>query len=316
MTIYHCKSKNMKKFSTYFALSLILLIASSCSKRYDSPRLVINEVLVINEENFVDSYGQRSGWIEIFNNTAKTQDIGGLFLTNDRSNPKKYPIPKGDILTQIPPRQHVLFWANNKPYQGTFHVSFEFDPNKENYIALFDESGTKIIDEVTIPAGQLANVSWGYDVDGVKLNRTDGTHLLKRLDKVTPSTNNLTLDKNEKVERFRENDKFGATMTITSMLVVFSALILLYIVFKIVGKTSVRIANRKNKNSEEVITKGTKSISQEISGEVLSAIFMALHEEQNNVHDIEHTILTIDKINRRYSPWSSKIYGLRELPRR
>ena len=105
-------------------------------------------------------------------------------------------------------------------------------------------------------------------------------------------------------------------MTITSMLVVFVALVLLYFVFKIVGKTSVRIAKRKNKSSGEVKVSGIKDTSDDISGEVLSAIFMALHEEQNNVHDIEHTILTMDKINRRYSPWSSKIYSLRELPRK
>ena len=306
----------MKKLSTCIALLLILLLSASCSKRYDNPTLVINEVLVVNEENFVDEYGQRSGWIEIFNNTGKTQDVGGLFLTNDKDNPRKYPIPKGDVLTKIAPHQHLLFWANNKPYQGTFHVSFELDPNKDNYIALYDESGTKIIDEVTIPAGQLADVSWGYEVDGINRDRKDGTHLLTVLNKVTPSTNNYTLDKNEKVERFKENDKFGVTMTITSMLVVFVALVLLYFVFKIVGKTSVRIAKRKNRSSGEVKVSGFKDTSDDISGEVLSAIFMALHEEQNNVHDIEHTILTMDKINRRYSPWSSKIYTLRELPRK
>ena len=87
-------------------------------------------------------------------------------------------------------------------------------------------------------------------------------------------------------------------------------------VFKIVGKTSVRIAKRKNISSDLVEVSVTEDTSQEISGEILSAIFMALHEEQNNVHDIEHTILTFDKINRRYSPWSSKLYGLRELPRK
>lgn len=315
MITYHCKSKNMNKTLTYIALLLFILNTTSCSNRVVNPRFVINEVLVINEENFVDGYGQRSGWIEIFNNTAKTQDIGGLFLTNDKSNPRKYPIPKGDILTKIEPFQHTLFWANNKPYQGTFYVSFELDPNKENYIALYDESGTKIIDEVIIPAGQVADVSWGYEMDGNKFDKKDGTHLLKKLEKVTPSTNNYTLDKNEKVERFRQNDKWGASMTITSMLVVFIALILLYIVFKFVGKTSVR-ANNKRKQSFEIAEKGIKTSSQEIPGEVLSAIFMALNEEQSNVHDIEHTILTMDKINRRYSPWSSKIYGLRELPRK
>ncbi len=298
----------------YIALLFISFIIASCSNKVENPRLVINEVLVINEENFVDEYGQRSGWIEIFNNSGSTQNISGLFLTNDKSNPKKYPIPKGDVLTNIPPHQHVLFWANNKPHQGTFHVSFELDPNKDNYIGLYDESGTKVIDEVFIPAGQLADVSWGYEMDGKKYHKESSEDLLRPLKRVTPSTNNYTLDKNEKVERFREYDSSGATMTITSMLVVFSALVLLYILFKVIGKTSVRVNNRRNKSKE--IALGANVPTEEISGEVLSAIFMALHEDQNSAHDIESSVLTIDKINRRYSPWSSKLYGLRELPRK
>ena len=285
-------------------------------RKGENPNLVINEVLVINEENFVDDYGQRSGWIEIFNNTAKTQDIGGLFLTNDKSNPRKYPIPKGDVLTKIAPYQHVLFWANNKPYQVTFYVSFELNPNEENYIALYDESGTKLIDEVVIPKGQVADISYGYEMDGVKYDKKEGNHLLTVLEKVTPSTNNFTLDKNEKVERFRQNDKFGASMTITSMLVVFLALILLYLVFKLLGKSSVKMSNRRNNADVAVESKEVAKTTEGISGEVLSAIFMALHEEQEEVHDFEHTVLTFDKINRNYSPWSSKIYGLREIPRR
>ena len=303
----------MKKLLKYFAFFLILPSFVACSERVKNPRFVINEVLVINEQNYVDGYGKRSGWVEIFNNTAKTQNLGGLFLTNDRSNPRKYPIPKGDVLTKLAPHQHVLFWANNKPYQGTFYVNFELDPNKENYIALYDESGTKLIDEVVIPEGQLADVSWGYATDGVKLNK-EGVNQLTVLEKVTPSTNNFTLDKNEKIERFKNQDKFGASMTITSMLVVFLALVLLYIIFKLVGKASVSISN-KRKAKETTVTVGIKPDKNEIPGEVLSAIFMALHEEQSDVHDIEHTILTFNKISRNYSPWSSKIYGLRQLPK-
>lgn len=305
----------MNRLFLYFVLFFFTLVFTSCKERIKNPPLVINEVLVINEENFVDSYGQKSAWIEIFNNTGKTQDVGGLFLTNDKSNPRKYPIPKGDVHTLIPPHQHVLFWANNKPYQGTFYVSFELDPNEDNYIALFDETGTKIIDEVFIPKGQTADVSWGYELDGAKFNREDGSHLLTVLDKVTPSTNNYILDQNLKVERFKEQDKYGFSMTITSMLVVFMALVLLYIVFKLVGRTSVRMSNRR-KHSASAAAGKIKPVKEDIPGEVLSAIFMALHEEQNNVHDFEHTILTFDKINRRYSPWSSKIHTLRELPRK
>ncbi|MCE5205240.1 MAG: lamin tail domain-containing protein [Porphyromonadaceae bacterium] len=304
----------MKKLSKHLAFFLILPLCIACSSRVQNPRFVINEVLVINEQNYVDDYGQRSGWIEIFNNTAKTQDLGGLFLTNDRSNPRKYPIPKGDVLTKLAPHQHVLFWANNKPYQGTFYISFELNPDAENYIALYDESGTKLIDEVTIPKGQLPDVSWGYKTDGVKFNR-EGANMLAVLEKVTPSTNNYTLDKNEKVERFKHQDKFGASMTITSMLVVFLALVLLYIVFKLVGKGSVGL-NKRKKEKDTTVTEGVKPETNEIPGEVLSAIFMALHEEQSDVHDFEHTILTFNKINRNYSPWSSKIYGLRQTPRK
>ena len=53
-----------------------------------------------------------------------------------------------------------------------------------------------------------------------------------------------------------------------------------------------------------------------VPGEVLAAIFMALHEEQEVVHDYENTVLTMDRVIRNYSPWNSKLYGLRQLPRR
>lgn len=111
----------------------------------------INEVLVINEDNFVDDYGKRHGWIELFNTSAGTVNIAGCYLTDDKNNPMKYPIPKGDVLTQIQPRQHTLFWADGQPGRGTFHVNFVLDPSKENYIALYDADGKTLIDEVTDP---------------------------------------------------------------------------------------------------------------------------------------------------------------------
>ncbi|MDE5785198.1 MAG: lamin tail domain-containing protein, partial [Duncaniella sp.] len=51
------------------------------------------------------------------------------------------------------------------------------------------------------------------------------------------------------------------------------------------------------------------------SGEAIAAIVMALHEHLD-AHDSENTVLTIKKLRRAYSPWNSKIYGLREIPNR
>jgi len=51
-----------------------------------------------------------------------------------------------------------------------------------------------------------------------------------------------------------------------------------------------------------------------MSGEVNAAIAMALHLYQSEMHDYENTVLTIQKVSRNYSPWSSKIYTLRKTP--
>ncbi len=51
-----------------------------------------------------------------------------------------------------------------------------------------------------------------------------------------------------------------------------------------------------------------------IHGEELAAIALALYRYRNDLHDIESSVITINKVARAYSPWSSKIYGLRQFP--
>ena len=66
---------------------------------------------------------------------------------------------------------------------------------------------------------------------------------------------------------------------------------------------------------QPVITdRDPKHPKEEMSGEVNPAIAMALHLYQSELHDYENTVLTIQKVSRNYSPWSSKIYTLRKTP--
>ena len=286
-------------------LLLFILLVSFGAQAQRATSMRINEVLVINEDNFVDDYGKRHGWIELFNTSAGTVHIAGCFLTDDKNNPKKYPIPKGDVLTQIPPHQHTLFWADGEPNRGTFHVNFTLDPSKENYIALYDADGKSLIDEITIPAAQKPDVSYGRIIDGKEE--------WAQLTKVTPSTNNLTLDSNEKIENFKTNDSLGIGMTITAMAVVFLGLLLLFLIFKQVGKAAIAASKRNAQKAGAPVNVNTPD---EVSGEVFAAIATALYEMSDDNHDIEHTVLTIRKVRRAYSPWSSKIYSLRETPRK
>ena len=286
-------------------LLLFVLLVSFGAKAQRATSMRINEVLVINDDNFVDDYGKRHAWIELFNSSAGTVNIAGCYLTDDKNNPRKYPIPKGDVLTQIPPHQHTLFWADGEPDRGTFHVNFTLDPSKENYIALYDADGRTLIDEITVPAAQRPDVSYGRVIDGQEE--------WAQLTKVTPSTNNLTLDSNEKIENFKNNDSLGIGMTITAMAVVFLGLLLLYLIFKQVGKAA---SDASKRNAQKAGAPVSASAPDEVSGEVFAAIATALYEMSDDNHDIEHTVLTIRKVRRAYSPWSSKIYSLRETPRK
>lgn len=89
-------------------------------------------------------------------------------------------------------------------------------------------------------------------------------------------------------------------------------LILLFIAYKTVvymNKQNVVQAPSGNQHKE--------LSEEERIGEELAALSMALHEmQEEEVHDIEETVLTITRVKRSYSPWSSKIYTLREIPHR
>lgn len=104
-------------------------------------------------------------------------------------------------------------------------------------------------------------------------------------------------------------DPYGLGLTIISVTIVFLVLISLYLVFKSIGVVFHKINGKQLlKNNEILVSKS----ENEISGEVCSAIAMALYCYHNQMHDEENTILTIKKKNNEYSPWSSKIYGLRK----
>lgn len=289
-------------------LLLFVMLFSFGANAQRATSMRINEVLVNNEDNFVDDYGKRHGWVELFNTSAGTVNIAGCFLTDDKNNPKKYPIPKGDVLTIIPPYQHTLFWADNEPNRGTFHVNFMLDPAKENYLALYDADGRTLIDEIVIPAGQVADISYGRVIDG----KEDWAQLKK----VTPSTNNLTLDSNVKIDNFKANDAMGIAMTLTAMAVVFMGLLLLYLIFKQVGKFAIAASKRNAMKAADGKPAKVSEDAGEESGEIFAAIATALYEMSDDNHDIENTVITIRKVARTYSPWSSKIYGLREVPKK
>jgi len=121
-----------------------------------------------------------------------------------------------------------------------------------------------------------------------------------------------------KADLFVERDPSGLVLTITAMAVVLTILFTLFIFFTLLGKVMKNLTAGKKKKTQPasvVSGKSSKKPAGDLSnGETIAAIAMALEMYQNDIHDNESTVLTINKVARVYSPWNSKIYNMRPFP--
>jgi len=105
--------------------------------------------------------------------------------------------------------------------------------------------------------------------------------------------------------------KLGLIITLVGIGVVFSALVVLTIIFNRIPEIlKFNLGKKIRKSGQE---DGEKVRFQSISGETNAAIATALYLYFNELHDKESNVMTIEKVSKRYSPWSSKIYGLRNI---
>lgn len=138
----------MNKTKIGIFLSLLLLIGlTSCGEQKSNNKLLLNEVLIDNQNNFQDDYGLHSAWIEIFNKSYGSADLAACLLkvSSQPGDTVTYFIPKGDILTLVKPRQHALFWADGEPNRGTFHTSFKLNPETANWVGLLIQAESYLI---------------------------------------------------------------------------------------------------------------------------------------------------------------------------
>lgn len=301
----------MKKFLSIKALALLVFLFSAAGVSAQGIKDIrINEIQVFNTDGYEDDYGHRVGWIELFNNGYQQVDVGGAYI---KVQGKEYKIPKGDTRTVMAPQGYLIFFAEGTAAKGTFHTNFTLDETE--FIEFYDQGGKDPIDRIDYKlADMVENVSYGWFEDH------DGNEKLTNLPVTTPMATNNTLEKKPRDEHFREADPSGVVMAITAMSVVFTALIMLYLIFKLSGAVFKKMAamrETKAKNAaapETVAPIKVKAKDGVIPGEELAAIAMALFQYSEDLHDIENTVLTINRGAKHYSPWSSKIYGLRQLP--
>ena len=292
----------------YILLSAgLLFVANMSGQSIKSVR--INEIQIRNTNSLMDEYGQYGGWIELYNAGYGKVNIGGCVL---KVKGKEYSIPKGDPATVMATQGYLLFYAAGTPNKGTFHTNFTLDDT--DIIEFYDIDGKLINTFRFDPSKMVENVSYGW------LEGSDGKETLMNLPAITPRANNNTEEKIPRAEKFRQTDPIGVVITLTSIAIVAMALVMLFFVFKYMGEFHIKKAKKKadklrSLQSGSVQAKGSKK-DVFLTNEELTAIAIALYKYSEDLHDIEDTVLTINRAAKAYSPWSSKIYTLTQLPNR
>lgn len=296
-------------FRILFATSCLALLFGAASAQGLS-EVRINEILVENVDNYLDDYGHRSSWIELHNTSHSSVDVGGLYLKAVAGGEEYlYRIPTGDPRTKIDPLGYVVFFCEGTGSKGVLYTNFTLE--KIEYVALLGSTGKgKPIDEVKIDhTAQRPDVSIGY------MTTEDGEVVFGSLPRTTPNANNDTDPLMPRHEKFRQMDPSGGMMMLIAIVVVMAVLAILFLLFKYIGHYNIKITRKKvaatSDDSEKTLA--GKSYDSPYSGEEVAAIVLALKMYMDELHDKESSMLTINKVARTYSPWSSKIYGLQQF---
>lgn len=290
--------------------------------------LRFNEIFIKNTDNFDDEYGRHVPWVEIFNTAYNTVNLAGCYLTDDTTglaSVKKngipehwYRIPKTDVNTAMEQRSFAVFYLDAQPLYGTFHVNFDPRTSKTTYIALISSDGKDLIDLMVYPKQQLMDTAMSYGLahDGI-------VEEAEMMEQFTPGSTNETKVTISKQEKLKRDDPYGIGLAIISISVVFIALIVIYLMLKLFGYATKKIAARNAAKTAPVeepkaaaaAAPAEKKDDDQITGEEAAAIAMALHLHFNSMHDEESEIITIDMPSAHYSPWAQKELTMKKTPR-
>ena len=328
----------MKSIYKYI-FTVVALFAVTASFGQSVHDLRLNEMMIKNEDNYADEYGRHVPWVEIFNTAYNTVNITGCYLTDDTTGlaaagkiggviPSKwYKIPT-DQKMYMPQRSFLIFYLDNSPLYGPYHTNFNPAESQTRYIALISADAKELLDLVVYPV-ELRDTcrSFGYVMDGARDSKAfkQGKRQadeLAYLDDFTPASSNETGEKISKQEKLKRDDPYGFGMAIISMAVVFTALIMIYVMLKIFNYVS-RRTTQKSKAKEEAANAKVATVKAETdekveaaNAEEIAAIGVALHLHFGSMHDEESEVITINMPSKHYSPWAQKELTMKRNPRR
>lgn len=110
----------------------------------DLGQLVISEFVAANESGLLDGDGRPSDWIEIWNASSAPIDLAGWYLTDDLTEPTRWPFPAKLLM----PDAYLVVFASGQSDagyvdpEGKLHTTFKLDRGGGGTLALIRSLGT------------------------------------------------------------------------------------------------------------------------------------------------------------------------------
>lgn len=111
--------------------------------------VVINEIMASNTTTITDEAGEYNDWIELYNTSGSTVNLGDWFLTDNPANLTKWDFPTN---TSIEAHGYLIIWADEDSSQGPLHANFKLSTLGEQ-LMLINGNGAAVQD-VTFGAQQ------------------------------------------------------------------------------------------------------------------------------------------------------------------
>ena len=124
--------------------------------------ITINECLSLNTKTKADENGEFDDYIEFYNGSSTSVDLGGLFVSDTVSHSLLFRIPRNNsTATTVAAGKWITFWADKQPEQGALHLDFQLSSDGEEIsLSQVTQNGIVTIDTVAF-GKQTSDVSYG-----------------------------------------------------------------------------------------------------------------------------------------------------------
>ncbi len=199
---------------------------------------------------------------------------------------------------------------------GEYVIVLASAVNDTAYVAIFDSQLNEVARRafrspmyaMDLKPGQLTVVGrnpYGYDINILPL---DVPAFKAFAENEIPSYHYRVAKQAEKI---KGSDPVGIGLTAVAVAVVFLALVCIALILQGTGKLMSGMDDKKKAQKETKKPIGAiASASQD--DEVIAAIATAIHLYNDELHDEEEAVITIQKVEREWTPWNAKYYNMNQ----